>query len=360
MKNFLAIILFIIFLIPIQVSAEPFSIKNLFYQTDEGLGGIKIILFRGYDSLSNETLILSDRNDEEISRFTLDNKESFIDNFLPSGEYFISVLPESNWIKNIKCTNGQKVDSLPAKINIYDGVLSVCYLSDKPLEAYSWQDKKNMFAFPPIEGNFSAYVFLNNYDPVISGASPVFKISLIGYDPLEEFGLGHGDGVSLGLSGGQHVMNVIEEKDGWIFDQIICGEEVSKSKEIKINVSAEEKKCTIFYNKIRAIIPQNDIALEQKINALNQIGSTNSLLVSGVLANKISNKLTIGQKNGEVINLQIILYEQGFYKGNIDGHFGPKTLLAVKAFQWKNKLTQDGIVGPKTREVLNRLIVSNN
>jgi zinc D-Ala-D-Ala carboxypeptidase len=40
--------------------------------------------------------------------------------------------------------------------------------------------------------------------------------------------------------------------------------------------------------------------------------------------------------------------EYGFTKLKVDGNFGPATQSAVKSFQKKYKLTQDGIVGSKT------------
>ena len=43
-------------------------------------------------------------------------------------------------------------------------------------------------------------------------------------------------------------------------------------------------------------------------------------------------------------------------KLKIDGSFGPATKTAVLAFQKKNKLTQDGIVGPKTRASLKKKV----
>ncbi len=42
------------------------------------------------------------------------------------------------------------------------------------------------------------------------------------------------------------------------------------------------------------------------------------------------------------------LKKWGYYTGNVDGINGPKTKLAVKAFQKRYGLTQDGIVGPLT------------
>ena len=42
------------------------------------------------------------------------------------------------------------------------------------------------------------------------------------------------------------------------------------------------------------------------------------------------------------------LKKWGYYTGNVDGINGPKTIAAVKAFQKRYGLTQDGIVGPLT------------
>lgn len=46
--------------------------------------------------------------------------------------------------------------------------------------------------------------------------------------------------------------------------------------------------------------------------------------------------------------VQTKLKNWGYYFGNVDGIYGPKTKEAVKYFQRKNKLAVDGIVGPKT------------
>ncbi len=55
-----------------------------------------------------------------------------------------------------------------------------------------------------------------------------------------------------------------------------------------------------------------------------------------------------GSRGNEVIQIQTKLKRWGYYNGSIDGVYGSKTVAAVKWFQAKNGLTQDGIAGPKT------------
>ena len=55
-----------------------------------------------------------------------------------------------------------------------------------------------------------------------------------------------------------------------------------------------------------------------------------------------------GSRGSEVTQIQTKLKRWGYYNGSIDGIYGSKTVAAVKYFQRKNGLTQDGIAGPKT------------
>ena len=55
-----------------------------------------------------------------------------------------------------------------------------------------------------------------------------------------------------------------------------------------------------------------------------------------------------GSRGSEVTTIQTKLKRWGYYNGNIDGIYGSQTLAAVKYFQRKNGLTEDGIAGPKT------------
>ena len=60
-----------------------------------------------------------------------------------------------------------------------------------------------------------------------------------------------------------------------------------------------------------------------------------------------------GDKGDEVKEIQKRLKELGYLTGTADGVFGEKTEEAVKAFQKRNGLTADGVVGNATRTKLN-------
>ncbi len=55
-----------------------------------------------------------------------------------------------------------------------------------------------------------------------------------------------------------------------------------------------------------------------------------------------------GSTGSTVRTVQTKLKNWGYYTGTVDGVYGPKTVAAVKYFQRKNGLTQDGIVGKAT------------
>ena len=62
-----------------------------------------------------------------------------------------------------------------------------------------------------------------------------------------------------------------------------------------------------------------------------------------------------GMDSDEVTHLQTVLKQQELFSGDINGHFGPLTVAAVKKFQEAHGLTQLGVVGPSTRAALNAL-----
>ncbi len=62
--------------------------------------------------------------------------------------------------------------------------------------------------------------------------------------------------------------------------------------------------------------------------------------------------LKVGSKSDEVKEVQRRLKLWGYYNGSVDGVFGAGTKKAVIAFQKKNGLTADGVVGKSTYKAL--------
>jgi len=99
-------------------------------------------------------------------------------------------------------------------------------------------------------------------------------------------------------------------------------------------------------------------SLTQQINALLAQGEGEA----GSSAVALTEPLSYGSAGNQVVLLQNILQQQGFFPEDTkaNGNFGPATLKAVKAFQFQYKIAGPGIagyglVGPKTRAALNEL-----
>ncbi|MGC2199263.1 MAG: peptidoglycan-binding domain-containing protein [Stellaceae bacterium] len=99
-----------------------------------------------------------------------------------------------------------------------------------------------------------------------------------------------------------------------------------------------------------AQIKQFTTSNENKIGQLT--GSVNSLAGSVDNLQSASTSLLLGASGKSVGDLQARLKELGFFQGESDGNFGLSTVEAVKAFQAKNGLPADGLVGPQTRALL--------
>lgn len=73
------------------------------------------------------------------------------------------------------------------------------------------------------------------------------------------------------------------------------------------------------------------------------------ILVSCILFSAADAETLRRGSRGELVKkVQTRLKKWGFYNGAVDGIYGQKTESAVKAFQRRNGLTADGIVGKKT------------
>lgn len=87
----------------------------------------------------------------------------------------------------------------------------------------------------------------------------------------------------------------------------------------------------------------------------NTIGVTPiSGQVLGAESFRFTSKIMKGSEGAQVTELQKLLNNAGYDCGTVDGAFGPKTLSALIKFQTANSLDADGVVGPQTREALNK------
>ena len=89
------------------------------------------------------------------------------------------------------------------------------------------------------------------------------------------------------------------------------------------------------------------------------IGSLLILIIIGAVSfliffesNSVDALSKYGSRGNEVTQIQTKLKRWGYYNGNIDGIYGTQTVNAVKYFQRKNGLTQDGIAGPATLKAM--------
>ena len=64
--------------------------------------------------------------------------------------------------------------------------------------------------------------------------------------------------------------------------------------------------------------------------------------------------LKYGSKGEQVTTLQKYLKQFGYYMATVDGDYGNLTVNAVKAYQKKAGLSQDGWFGPKTCAAFNK------
>ncbi len=80
--------------------------------------------------------------------------------------------------------------------------------------------------------------------------------------------------------------------------------------------------------------------------------STSSSTITLVERSATVEPLRLGGRGSEVKAVQKRLKELGYLNDSADGVFGPKTEAAVKAFQKRNGLTADGVVGTATRAKL--------
>lgn len=74
----------------------------------------------------------------------------------------------------------------------------------------------------------------------------------------------------------------------------------------------------------------------------------------------VSAALREGDRGSDVRTVQEKLKRWGYYSGEVDGIYGAQTASAVRAFQKKNGLTVDGIVGTATSQALGMTLSSSS
>ena len=77
-------------------------------------------------------------------------------------------------------------------------------------------------------------------------------------------------------------------------------------------------------------------------------------------AQSVASVLRQGRRGDTVRTVQNKLRRWGYYSGSVDGIYGPATERAVRAFQKKNGLTVDGIVGRATFQALGMPVSSGS
>ena len=98
----------------------------------------------------------------------------------------------------------------------------------------------------------------------------------------------------------------------------------------------------------------------KKILIILLIGVAIATILIVARKNDVEATSRYGSRGEEVKQIQTKLKRWGYYNGSIDGIYGTQTLNAVKSFQKKNGLTQDGIAGPATLKAMGITSSSGN
>lgn len=94
----------------------------------------------------------------------------------------------------------------------------------------------------------------------------------------------------------------------------------------------------------------------QKDRGLRPTGKVDSSTWQELMPKKEVIEEEVETKEKRIKKIQTALQNAGFYRGKIDGKFGPRTRGAVREFQRAKGLKVDGIVGPKTWEELRKYL----
>lgn len=105
---------------------------------------------------------------------------------------------------------------------------------------------------------------------------------------------------------------------------------------------------TVYNDATMAAVSMFQRTLESDINGIADSGLQEKLYSNEATYYEVR----LGDNGSDVRSIQKLLNELGYYDGKINGYFGVATEDALKAFQKKNKLEQDGVFDLDDRDLL--------
>lgn len=76
--------------------------------------------------------------------------------------------------------------------------------------------------------------------------------------------------------------------------------------------------------------------------------STVAMICPECVGNSARKFFTLGSRGDDVARIQVVLAREGLYAAYADGIYGPATDKAVRAYQSRQRIAADGVVGPQT------------
>ncbi|MFA6520716.1 MAG: peptidoglycan-binding protein [Candidatus Paceibacterota bacterium] len=123
----------------------------------------------------------------------------------------------------------------------------------------------------------------------------------------------------------------------------------------RITLTADQKTRADMNKSGRITTYDSSLLLQKyKLSCTLSIPVSSASSVLGEEVFTFTQRLQRGSQGEEVAELQKVLSNLGYYYGVADGKFGAKTQSAIVKFQNANNLADDGVVGAKVRELLNK------
>jgi peptidoglycan hydrolase-like protein with peptidoglycan-binding domain len=131
--------------------------------------------------------------------------------------------------------------------------------------------------------------------------------------------------------------------------------------ELQTQIASLLKQITTMQQQLNGLLEgKKDVSKTFTVNDTKKVSSTDT--TKTYESDEFSQSLYIGLKGDDVYALQKYLAgDKSIYpEGKVTGYFGPLTEKAVIAFQKKHGLEGVGVVGPKTRAILNEKMKSGD